>query len=60
MAIFVSGGASKHEYREQCPKSHCDVIAHIINIEKVFSGVISGELSISDVKMNLSEILQNF
>ena len=57
---FLCLGASKHEYRRQCPKSHCDVIAHIINIEMVFSWVISGDLSISDVKMNISEIFLNF
>ena len=48
MAIFVSGGASKHEYRGQCPKSHSDVIAYVINIKKVFCGaVIFDDLSLN-------------
>ena len=34
MAIFVFGGASKHEYRGKCPKSHCDVIADVIKTKK--------------------------
>ena len=40
--------------------SHCDVISDVINIKSTFLGLISGGLSISDVKMNLSKIFRNF
>ena len=53
-------GASKHEYRGHCSKSHCDVIADVINFKRVFFGVISDDLSISDVRMSLSEIFRYF
>ena len=38
----------------------CDVISDVIDIKSNFSGIISNDLSISDVKMNLSKILRNF
>ena len=58
--LFWICGASKHECRGHCSKSYCDVIADVINFKRVFSGVISDDLSISDVKMSLSEIFRNF
>ena len=40
--------------------SHCDVISDVINIKSTSLGLISGGLSISDVKMNLSKIFEIF
>ena len=40
--------------------SRCDVISDVINITSTFLGSISDGLSISNVKMNLSKIFQNF
>ena len=40
--------------------SRCDVISDVINIKNTFSGIISDDLSVSDVKMNLSKIFRNF
>ena len=50
----------KHEYRRPTLMSRCDVISDVINIKITFSGIISDDLSISDVKMNLSKIFRNF
>ena len=44
----------KHEYRRPTFTSRCDVISDVININTTFSGTIYNDLSISDVKMNLS------
>ena len=46
----------KHEYRRPTLTSRCDVI----NIKNTFLGTIFDDLPISDVKMNLSKIFQNF
>ena len=46
----------KHEYRKQTLTSRCDVISDTINIKNTFWGIIYHDLSISDVKMNLSRI----
>ena len=46
----------KHEYRRHTLTTRCDVISNVINIKNTFSGIIFNDLSISDVKMNLSEI----
>ena len=46
----------KHEYRRPTLTSRCDVI----NIKGTFSGIISDDLSICDVKINLSKIFRNF
>ena len=46
----------KHEYRKPTFMSHCDVISDVINIKSTFLGIISDDLSISDVKINLSKI----
>ena len=50
----------KHEYRRPILTSRCDVISDLINIKNTFCGMISDDLSISDVKMNLSKIFQKF
>ena len=50
----------KHEYRRPTLTSPCDVINDVINIKSTFPGIISDDLSISDVKMNLSKIFRNF
>ena len=50
----------KHEYRRPTLTSRCDVISDVINIKSTFSGTISDDLSISDVKINLSKIFRNF
>ena len=50
----------KHEYRKRTLTSHCDVISDVINIKNTFGGIISDDLSISDVKMNLSKIFWKF
>ena len=46
----------KHEYRRPSLTSRCDVI----NIKTTFSETICNDLSISDVKNNLSSLLRNF
>ena len=46
----------KHEYRRPTLTSRCDVINDVINIKSPFWRLISGGLSISNVKMNLSQI----
>ena len=40
--------------------SRFDVITDVINIKSTFSGIISSDLSISYIEMNLSEIFRNF
>ena len=40
--------------------SHCDVISDVVNIKNAFLELISGGLSIFDVKMNLSKKFRNF
>ena len=50
----------KHEYRSPTLTSRCDVISNVITIKMFFSGIISGDLSISDAKINLSKIFRNF
>ena len=40
-------------------KPHGDAISDVINIESTFWGLISDGLSISNVKMNLSQIFRN-
>ena len=50
----------KHAYRRPNLTPRCDVISDVINIKSTFSGIISDNLSISDAKMNLSKIFQNF
>ena len=54
MAIFVSGGHLNMNIEDNVQKSHCDVIAYVIKIKNVFSGLISDDLSISAVKINPS------
>ena len=44
----------KHEYIRPSLTSRCDVISDVFNIKTTFSGTICNDLSISDVKMNLS------
>ena len=46
----------KHEYRRPILTSRCDVINDVINIKITFSGIICNDVSISDVKINLSKI----
>ena len=46
----------KHEFLRLTLTSRCDVI----NIKSIFGGLISDDLSISGVKMNLSEIFRKF
>ena len=61
--IYISENVTisfKHEYRRPTLTSRCDVISDVINIKSTFSGTISDDLSISDVKMNLSKIFRNF
>ena len=52
--IYISENVTisfKHEYRRPTLTSRCDVISDVINIKSTFSGTISDDLSISDVKM---------
>ena len=49
----------KHEYRRPTLTSRCDVISDVINIKSTFFRLISDGLSISNVKMNLSQIFRN-
>ena len=50
----------KTEYRRPNLTSGCDVIIDIINIKNTFWRIISDNLSIYDVKMNLSKIFWKF
>ena len=50
----------KHEYIRPTSTSGCEVINDVINIKSTFSGIISDDLSISEVKMNLYKIFRNF
>ena len=50
----------KHEYRKPTLTSCCDVIIDVINIKRTFSGKICEDISISEVKINLSEMVRNF
>ena len=50
----------KHEHRRPTLTSRCDVISDLINIKNTLFGTISDDLSISDVKMNLSKIFRKF
>ena len=50
----------KHEFIRLTLTSRCDVISDVINIKSTFLGLISDDLSISRVKMNLSEIFRKF
>ena len=50
----------KHEYRRPTLTSRCNVIRDVINIKSTFSGIISNDLSISEVKTNLSKIFRSF
>ena len=50
----------KHAYRRPSLTSRCDVVSDVINIENTFSGIISDDLSIFVVKLNLSKIFRNF
>ena len=62
-AISISENVTisfKHEYRRPTLTSRCDVISDVINIKNTFEGMISDDLSISDVKMNLSKIFWKF
>ena len=60
LQVCSFNGLFKHEYRRPTLTSRCDVISDVINIKSTFSGTISDDLSISDVKMNLSKIFRNF
>ena len=46
----------RHEYKKPTLTSRCDVIGDVIDIKDSFMGMISADLSISDVKMNLCKI----
>ena len=50
----------KHEYRRPSLTSPCDVVSDVINIKNTFPGIISDDLSIFVVKLNLSIIFRNF
>ena len=50
----------KHEYRKHGLKKSCDVISDVMNINNTFYVIICDVLSISYVKMNLSQIFRNF
>ena len=50
----------KHEYRRPTLTSRCDVISDLINTKNTFCGIFSDDLSIFNVKMNLSKIFQKF
>ena len=51
----------KHEYKKPNLTSRCDVvISDVINIKSTFSGIVSDDLSIADVKMNLFKIFRKF
>ena len=50
----------KHEYRKPTLTSRCDVISDVIDIKNTILGIISDDLSISEVKMNQSKIFWKF
>ena len=50
----------KHEFLRLTLTSSCDVISDVMNTKSTFLGLISDDLSISGVKMNLSEIFRKF
>ena len=50
----------KHEYRRHTLTSRCDVISDVMNIKNNFYVIMCDVLSISYVKMNLSQIFRNF
>ena len=50
----------KHEYRRRTLTSRCDVISDVMNIKNTFYLIMCDVLSISYVKMNLSQIFRNF
>ena len=50
----------KHEYRRHTLTSRCDVISDAMNIKNTFYVIMCDVLSISYVKMNLSQIFRNF
>ena len=50
----------KHEYRRPNLTSGCVVIIDVINIKNTFWMIISDDLSIYDVKMNLSKVFWKF
>ena len=50
----------KHEYRRHTLTSRCDVISDVNNIKNTFYVIICDVLSISAVKINLSQIFRNF
>ena len=50
----------KHEYRRHTLTSRCDVISDVMNIKNTFYVIMCYVLSISYVKMNLSQIFRNF
>ena len=50
----------KHEYRKRTLTSHRDVISDVIKIKNTIWGIISDDLFIPDVKMNLSKIFCKF
>ena len=41
-------------------RQRCDVFSDVINLKSTFYGIIPDDLSISDVKMNLSKIFKYF
>ena len=49
----------KHEYRRLTLSSRCDVISAVMNIKNTFYVIMCYVLSISYVKMNLSQIFRN-
>ena len=49
----------KHEYRRPTLTLRCDATSDVINIKSTFSGIICNDLSVSDVKISLSEIIYN-
>ena len=50
----------KHEYRRRTLTSRCDVISDVMNIKNTYYVIMCDVLSISYVKMNLSQIFRNF
>ena len=62
-ATFIAENVTisfKHEYRRPTLTSCCDVISDVINIKSTFLESILDGLSISNVKMNPSQIFRNF
>ena len=50
----------KHEYRRHTLTSRCDVISDVMNIKNTFYVIMCDVLSISYVKMNLSQYFEIF